>query len=172
MSLKLITRVILALIIGVGIVSCMKENENPYVPPTKAEETELLKEYIDTIQNRGMDVDTTDIGVYYVTDSVGNGTFPMTGDTCVVSYAGFFVNGQIFDPGSEEYEFVLGDEDLVIGWNDGMRMIDEDGKAYLIIPSDFAYGISGVQDYYGNYVIPPNTTVVFYVEMLDIKPYN
>ncbi|HYQ58124.1 MAG TPA: FKBP-type peptidyl-prolyl cis-trans isomerase [Draconibacterium sp.] len=172
MSLKLIKRFLLALIIGGTVMSCMKENENPFVPPTKAEETALLNEYLDSIQNWGMDIDTTGLGVYYVTDSIGNGVFPVFGDTCVVSYTGFFINGQTFDQGSADYEFVLGNEVLIDGWNDGMRMIDKEGRAYLIIPSDHAYGISGVQDYYGNYLIPPNTTVVFYVEMVDIKPYN
>lgn len=166
MNLKLVTRFLLAIIIGVAVVSCMDEGEE-YIPPTKAEEEAILNDYLDTLANRGLDIDTTALGVYYVTDSVGNSIYPIYGDTCVVKYTGFFIGGGVFDStGDNTWEFVLGSEGLIDGWNDGMQVIDEGGEAYLIIPSELGYGETGYS------TVPPNTSLVFAVEMVEIKPLN
>ncbi|WP_297093636.1 FKBP-type peptidyl-prolyl cis-trans isomerase [uncultured Draconibacterium sp.] len=171
MNLRLVTRFLLAIIIGVTVVSCMDESE-PYVPPTKAEEAAMLEVYLDTLANRGLDIDTTAMGVYYITDSIGNGIFPQQGDTCVVKYTGSFMDGTIFDSTWDDtWEFVLGyvgenGEGTIAGWTDGVSVIDEGGSAFLIIPSELGYGETGA----GN--IPPNTTIVFSVEMVEIKPLN
>ncbi|WP_319266506.1 FKBP-type peptidyl-prolyl cis-trans isomerase [uncultured Draconibacterium sp.] len=166
MKMRLVTRLLLAIIIGVAVASCIDEGE-PYIPPTKAEEQALLNIYLDTLTNRGLDIDTTALGVYYVTDSVGNGTFPQVGDTCVVKYVGSFIDGSIFDStGENTWEFELGTEGLIDGWNNGMTVIDEGGQAFLIIPSELGYGETG----YGT--VPPNTTIVFSVEMVEIKPLH
>lgn len=166
MNLRLVTRFLVAIIIGVIVVSCIDEAE-PYVPPTKAEEAALLEIYLDTLANRGLDIDTTALGVYYITDSIGNGTYPEVGDTCVVKYTGSFMDGSIFDTSGENtWEYVLGAEGVIDGWNDGTSVIDEGGSAFLIIPSELGYGETGA----GN--IPPNTTIVFSVEMVEIKPLH
>ena len=166
MNLKLITRFLLVSIIAVAVFACNDDDYN-YDPPTKAEETALLHEYLDTLSNRGYQVDSTDLGVYYIIDSVGNGTYPVVGDTCLVKYTGYFVAGGAFDSsGDDTWEFVLGTEGLIEGWNDGMQVIDEGGEALLIIPSELGYGDSG----YG--IIPPNTSLVFAIEMVEIKPLN
>ncbi|MDX8339811.1 FKBP-type peptidyl-prolyl cis-trans isomerase [Draconibacterium sp. IB214405] len=166
MNWRLVTRFLLAIIIGVVVVSCIEEGEE-YIPPTQAEEDALLSEYLDTLQNRGLDIDTTALGVYYVIDSVGNGTYPVIGDTCEVMYTGFFIDGSVFDStGDNTWEFELGDEGVIPGWTDGMQVIDEGGRAFLIIPSELAYGTTG----YGS--VPPNTSLVFVVDMVEIKPLD
>ena len=164
--MKLVTKLLLAIIIGVTVASCIDDPE-PYIPPTKAEEDALLKTYLDTLDNRGFDIDTTALGVYYITDSIGNGTFPQDGDTCVVKYTGRFIDGSIFETtGETTWEYVLGSENLIDGWNDATRFIDEEGSAFLIIPSELGYGEDGAGQ------IPPNTTTVFWIEMVEIKPHN
>lgn len=164
MNLKLITRFLLVSIIAVAVFAC---NDDEYTPPTKVEEQALLNEYLDTLTNRGYQVDSTALGVYYIIDSIGNGTYPAVGDTCVVKYTGFLVTGGAFDSsGDDTWEFVLGTEGFIDGWNDGMKVIDEGGEAHLIIPSELGYGEMG----YG--IIPPNTSLVFAVEMVEIKPLN
>jgi FKBP-type peptidyl-prolyl cis-trans isomerase len=164
--MKLVTKLLLAIIIGVAVASCIDDPE-PYIPPTKAEEDALLKTYLDTLDNRGFDIDTTALGVYYITDSIGNGTFPQDGDTCVVKYTGRFIDGSIFETtGETTWEYVLGTENLIDGWNDATRCIDEEGSAFLIIPSELGYGEDGAGQ------IPPNTTTVFWIEMVEIKPHN
>ena len=170
MKLDLVKKLLLVAVIGVFVASCMNEGEE-YVPPTKAEEMSLLNEYLDTLTNRGLDIDTTALGVYYVIDSVGNGTFPAYGDTCVVKYVGSFISGTIFDASAYHNEagtftFELGVDGMIDGWTDGVQLIDEGGKAYLIVPSEFGYGSNGYSS------IPPNTTLVFSIEMVEIKPLN
>nr|WP_321356930.1 FKBP-type peptidyl-prolyl cis-trans isomerase [uncultured Draconibacterium sp.] len=166
MNLKLVTRFLLAIVIGVAIVSCIDDGEE-YIPPTKAEEAALLDVYLDTLANRGLDIDTTALGVYYITDSIGNGTYPEVGDTCVIKYTGSFMDGSIFDStGDETWEFILGTEGVIDGFNDGVSVIDEEGSAFLIIPSELGYGETGAGH------IPPNTTIVFKVDVVEIKPLH
>lgn len=170
MKLDLVKKLLLVAVIGVFVASCMNEGED-YVPPTKAEEESLLNEYLDTLSNRGVEVEQTALGVYYVIDSIGNGTYPVDGDTCVVKYIGTFIDGSAFDASawhSEEgtFTFVLGVDQMIAGWTDGVKQIDEEGTGYLIIPSEHGYGSTG------NSTIPPNTTLVFGIEVVEIKPLN
>lgn len=148
--------------------SCLKINDEEV--PTREEEQLGLKNYIDNLIAKGNDVDTTDLGVYYVTITEGTGEYPKTGDTITVGYAGYFSNGYLFDSSiwhnskDSTYTFVLDKEKHIKGWDDGMKVINKKGKAQLIIPSDFAYGSSGAG------IIPPFQTLVFVVSMKDIKP--
>uniref|UniRef100_UPI003216B422 FKBP-type peptidyl-prolyl cis-trans isomerase n=1 Tax=uncultured Draconibacterium sp. TaxID=1573823 RepID=UPI003216B422 len=170
MNLRFFTKLVFAALLIGFVASCMKDDSEPYVPPTHEEEMALLDQYIDTLENRGYDVDTTEMGVYYVVDSVGTGDFPVDGDTCVVKYTGFFIGGTIFDAsGDNTFEVVLGDGDVIDGWEDGLKVFNKGSEGYLIIPSEYAYGSKGSYDYYGYLKIPPYTTVLFHVEMVDIK---
>ncbi len=163
MKLGLLKNLLLVGIIGVFAVSCIDEVE-PYVPPTKAEELALLDTYIEQLEDSGLNVDTTSLGVYYVVDSVGVGEFPIDGDTCTVNYTGFFLSGDVFDySGANPFKVVLGEQNVIAGWEDGLKVLNKGAKGYLIIPSDFAYGTNGYSS------IPPNTTLVFNIEMLDIE---
>lgn len=160
---KVLHKFLFLLIAGVLVISCIDENN--YTPPTQAEERALLREYLDTLTNRGLDIDTTEMGVYYIIDSLGSDTFPAYGDTCSVLYTGFLINGTIFDSSyGQEFKFTIGDERLIPGWNDGMYNFSQGSRGYIIIPSEFAYGSTGSGS------IPPNTTLVFQIQMLAIKP--
>lgn len=169
MNLRFFTKLVCAVVLIGFVASCIGEDYEDYVPPTYEEEMALLNEYLDTISNRGYDVDTTDLGVYYLIDSVGTGDFPVNGDTCVVKYTGMFMDGAVFDAsGNTTFEVVLGENRVISGWEDGLKVFNKDAKGVLIIPSEFAYG-TGKYDRYGNLVIPPYTTLIFSVEMVDIK---
>jgi FKBP-type peptidyl-prolyl cis-trans isomerase len=156
------------LLVAVLGTSCLNINEEEET--TREEEQLNLKNYIDNLITKGNDIDTTDLGVYYVTIEEGTGDYPKTGDTLTVGYAGYFSDGYLFDSSfwhnstDSTYTFVLGNPPLIKGWDDGMKVINKNGKAQLIIPSDFAYGSAG------SGVIPPFQTLVFVVSMKDIKP--
>ncbi len=155
------------LLVGLGT-SCLKIDET--IESTREEEQLNLKNYIDNLLSKGNDVDTTDLGVYYITLDEGTGDYPETGDTLTVGYAAYFSDGYLFDSSiwhnstDSTYTFVLGNPPLIQGWDDGMKVINKNGKAQLIIASDFAYGSSG------SGVIKPFQTLVFVVSMKDIKP--
>ena len=167
MKLDLVKKLVFALVIGITAVSCMDDSDNDYTPPTLEEEMDYLNEYIDTLQNRGFDIDTTDLGVYYVIDSIGDGEFPTFGDTLDVNYTGFFLSGDVFDhSGGNPYEVILGETSVIEGWTDGLQKFNKGGRGYLIIPSEYGYGSTG----YGS--IPPFTTIVFNITLEDIKFAN
>ena len=138
-------------------------------PRTEADELASLEVYIDTLHNRGLDVDTTAMGIYYIIDSLGNGPYPVPGDTCIVKYDGYTLDGYMFDSSSRhntdgKYEFILGNPPLIEGWDNGVQVINQGSTVYLIIPSEFAYGANGVYPSIG-----PYQTLIFKIEMVEIK---
>ncbi|MCY1722237.1 FKBP-type peptidyl-prolyl cis-trans isomerase [Prolixibacteraceae bacterium Z1-6] len=164
MNLRFLTKLVFAALLMGFVVSCFNDDTDEYIPPTYEEEMALLSEYLDSLQSRGFDVDTTDMGVYYLIDSIGEGDFPVYGDTCSVKYTGFFLSGNIFDSsGDNTFDVVLGEEKVISGWEDGLQVFNTGSKGYLIIPSEFAYGSTG------NWSIPPYTTLIFYIDMVEIK---
>jgi len=155
---------------GFFLSSCLDINV-PENESTEAEELQLLSNYLDAIVAGGNDLDTTDLGVYYVTLQEGEGDYPQNGDTLEVGYAGYFVDGTLFDASDfyEEggtFEFILGDPPIFEGWDNGIKVINKNAEVQLIIPSKLAYGGDGSGS------IPPYRTLVFVVEMKEIKPAN
>ena len=109
---------------------------------------------------------TTASGLKYVDRVVGKGPVPKQGDTVVVNYTGRFTSGKVFDTsvGKKPFEFALGRGQVIKGWDEGVGGMHVGGKRKLTVPPDLAYGSRG---YPG--VIPPNSTLIFDVELLKIK---
>lgn len=104
-------------------------------------------------------------GVLYKVDKAGTGSAPTDSDTVVVNYKGTLVDGTEFDNSykrGEPLSFRL--DGVIPGWTEGLKHIKKGGKIQLVIPPEQAYGKTGVPG------IPANSTLVFDVELLDIKP--
>jgi peptidylprolyl isomerase len=120
---------------------------------------------VDTMMTTGMT--TTRTGLKYSDVKVGTGRTADKGQTVIVNYTGRFVsNGSIFDSseGRDPFEFKLGAGKVIAGWEEGVKGMKVGGKRVLLIPPDLAYGPSGYPP-----VIPPNSTLKFDVELVDIK---
>ncbi|WP_289665795.1 peptidylprolyl isomerase [Flavobacterium panacagri] len=111
--------------------------------------------------------DKTESGLRYKMIQKGEGKRAEAGKTVSVHYEGSLENGKVFDssyPRKKPIEFKLGIGQVIEGWDEGIALLQVGDKARFVIPSDLAYGPSGAGG-----VIPPNATLVFDVELMDVK---
>ena len=97
----------------------------------------------------------------------GAGRLPNTGETVVVHYTGWLTDGKKFDSSVDRdkpFLFVLGQGQVIPGWDEGVAKMKVGSKFQLIIPPELGYGKRGAGG-----VIPPNSTLIFDVELLGVK---
>ena len=107
----------------------------------------------------------TDSGLVFLSLREGSGASPAPTDTVKVNYRGTFIDGMEFDSSykrNQPAEFVL--NQVVKAWTEGLQKMKVGGKAKLVCPPSLAYGDQGA-----GATIPPNATLVFEVELLEIK---
>jgi peptidylprolyl isomerase len=114
---------------------------------------------------------TTASGLKIIDTKVGDGATPKTGQNCVMHYTGWLYNGGVkgekFDSSvdrGEPFTFAIGTGQVIGGWDEGVASMKVGGKRTLIIPPELGYGSRGAGG-----VIPPNATLMFDVELLDVK---
>ncbi len=110
----------------------------------------------------------TNSGLKYKVSKKGNGPNAKIDDVLSVHYSLKLVDGSEIDSSftrGEPIEFTCGVGQVIKGWDEAMQLLNKGSKATLVIPSELGYGITGA----GNGVIPPNATLIFEVELLDIK---
>ena len=114
---------------------------------------------------------TTPSGMKMTDTVVGSGATPRRGQTCVMHYTGWLyqngAKGQKFDSSLDRgrpFEFPIGLQRVIPGWDEGVATMKVGGKRTLIIPPELGYGSRGAGG-----VIPPNATLIFDVELLDVK---
>ncbi|HYO52287.1 FKBP-type peptidyl-prolyl cis-trans isomerase [Archangium sp.] len=98
---------------------------------------------------------------------VGTGTEATSGKTVTVHYVGTLTNGSKFDSSrdrNEGFTFRLGAGQVIQGWDKGVAGMKVGGLRKLTIPPEMGYGARGFPP-----VIPPNSTLVFEVELLDVR---
>ena len=109
----------------------------------------------------------TESGLRYQFIQKGEGKQAEAGKTVSVHYEGSLENGKVFDssyPRKKPIEFRLGQGQVIEGWDEGIALLRVGDKARFVIPSDLGYGPSGAGG-----VIPPNATLIFDVELMDVK---
>lgn len=110
---------------------------------------------------------TTSSGLQYWDIAVGNGATAVAGSTVKVHYSGFLTSGQKFDSSrdrGEPFSFLLGAGQVIKGWDEGVAGMKVGGKRQLRIPPELGYGSAGAGG-----AIPPNATLIFDVELLDVS---
>jgi len=109
----------------------------------------------------------TESGLRYQIIQEGNGLKAEKGKTVSIHYKGQLPDGTVFDSSykrNQPLDFVLGLGQVIAGWDEGVALLKVGDKARLVIPSDLAYGSEGAGG-----VISPNATLVFDVELMDVK---
>ncbi|MEB3702275.1 FKBP-type peptidyl-prolyl cis-trans isomerase [Candidatus Bealeia paramacronuclearis] len=111
---------------------------------------------------------TTASGLQYQDLKVGTGAEPQKGQKVVVHYTGWLEsNNEKFDSSvdrGQPFSFTLGQGMVIQGWDEGVASMKVGGARRLTIPANLGYGARGAGG-----VIPPNATLVFDVELLDVK---
>jgi FKBP-type peptidyl-prolyl cis-trans isomerase len=109
---------------------------------------------------------TTPSGLKYQDLVLGDGALAEPGKRISVHYTGWLTDNTKFDSSvdrGQPFDFVLGQGQVIRGWDEGVKGMRVHGKRRLTIPSDLGYGPRGQGP------IPPNATLIFEVELLDVK---
>ncbi len=125
----------------------------------------LAAQAADKGKTEGKEVKTRS-GLKYIDQKLGKGAVAKAGDVVEVHYTGRLTDGKKFDSSldrNEPFKFKLGAGMVIKGWDEGIQGMRAGGKRKLIIPPDLAYGKRGAGK-----VIPPDSTLVFEVELLKV----
>jgi FKBP-type peptidyl-prolyl cis-trans isomerase len=151
-------------------------NEEMQAAMAKAREAHQAKSEVEGKENKAKgdkflsenkskpDVKSTASGLQYQILTEGSGASPKETDTVKVHYKGTLLDGTQFDSSyerKEPAEFPL--KGVIRGWTEGLQLMKVGGKMRLFVPSDLAYGPQGRPG------IPPNSVLIFEVELLEIK---
>ena|SRR5690625_746551 len=152
------------LTIALPLVACGPSGDpgadGPFADPATIEYAVDLDVQIDEMTR-------TESGLYYRDIVVGDGPVAEPGQNVVVHYTGWLPDGRKFDSSrdlGQHFVFHLGGGQVIAGWDEGVAGMRVGGRRQLVIPPHLAYGERGAGG-----VIPPNATLVFDVELVDIE---
>jgi FKBP-type peptidyl-prolyl cis-trans isomerase len=142
-----------------------------------AAEASTIEEYA---KEKGLTLQKTENGLYYMIEQEGNGDEVTPGTTMYVNYAGYLLDGTLFDTSfpeiakannvfneGREYSPLpvnVGMGQVIPGWDEGLLLLKNGAKAKFLIPSPLAYGEAGA-----GAMIPANSPLIFDVEVTDVQ---
>lgn len=136
-----------------------------------AENAKMISEKVTTILNDytsgtlASSIKTTPSGLKYIVHEEGTGALPETGKPVSVNYYGTLMDGNRFDDSwsrGQAFQFILGQGQVIKGWDEGVALLKKGSKASLFIPAELAYGAEGSPP-----AIPANSELMFYIEVMD-----
>lgn len=119
---------------------------------------EIIEKYL---ADNDLTAESTASGLYYIVNQQGSGSNPTSTSDVTVAYIGYYTNGSTFDQSSVSgVTFNL--QNVIKGWTEGIPKFKQGGSGVLLIPSALGYGPNG------NSTVPPNTVLIFDVEILEV----
>lgn len=149
--------------IGPKMDEFMQKKQNAYLAKAKTASLAANTEFFKKLE-ANKNIVTLPSGLRYEIIKAGDGAFPKATDTVKVHYHGTLVDGTVFDSSvqrKEPAEFGL--DQVIPGWTEGIQKVAKGGKIKLYVPPQLAYGDDGRPG------IPPSSTLIFEVEILDVK---
>jgi len=140
-----------------------KKKKDQLLETNKKQESSLRQKYL---KEHNINAKPTASGLVYVEKIKGTGARAVAGKKVKVHYTGTLLNGTKFDSSRDKGEplsFTLGQNQVIKGWDEGVALMNVGGRATLIVPSDIGYGAENQG------AIPPYSTLVFDVELLEVK---
>lgn len=150
--------------IGPEMDKFLQQKQQQYLDVLKQEGLAASAKFLAEIKTKP-GVTTLPSGLAYEIVQQGSGEFPKATDTVKVHYTGTLIDGTVFDSSlqrNEPSEFAL--DQVIPGWTEGIQKINKGGKIKLYVPPHLAYGDDARPG------IPPASTLIFDVELLDLKP--
>ena len=137
------------------------------LPAVLAQREKLPPEDLAFVEKTWPEAKKTNTGIRYIILQEGRGEMPKPGDKVAVLYIGRLLNGTVFDQATEKdkaFTFRVAREQVIQGWDQVLQLMKTGEKRLVIIPPELAYGTRGQPP-----KIPRNATLVFEVELLEIK---
>ncbi len=150
--------------IGPAMDEFMQKKQQAYLSKLKEQNSAANTSYFAKLKENKAVV-ALPSGLHFEVVQAGTGATPKATDTVKVHYTGKLVDGSVFDSSvqrGEPAEFQL--DQVIPGWTEGLQKVQKGGKIKLHVPPQLAYGDDGRPS------IPPGSTLIFEVELLDIKP--
>ena len=123
---------------------------------------EKMDEYLST--SSLSNILDTQSGILYEITTAGAGDNVKTGDDVSINYKGYLLNGVVFDQNTTgTFDYTVGTDGLIEGWVEAVSLLNKGAKGTFVIPSTLCYGRTGFN------TIPPNTVLIFDIEIIDIK---
>ena len=157
---------ILSILFTSSCIDNVDDNPNSRNPEKEMRELNVA---LATLIADGWDIDTTEMGIYYIVHEEGEGPMVSEGDSVSLEYKGYLLGGLVFDATSFRYDdgiwnFVFSSSELIPGFADGLSVMNKGATIDMIIPSQYAYGEKGQG------LIEPFTTLLFTAKLHDLKP--
>lgn len=156
--------------IGPQMDAYMQKKQGDYMAKLKQQSAAQAEAFFAHLKSNKNVVETPS-GLRYEIVRQGSGPYPKSTDTVKVDYTGTLIDGTVFDTSkqprqqgatAEPAEFAL--DGVIAGWTEGLQKINKGGEIKLYVPANLAYGDDGRTG------IPPGSTLIFDIELLDIKP--
>lgn len=161
---------LIVLALALAALSLFKKNDGPTAPVEKKTERSVEKDNVnkqkEVLNNQNNNKEAMEVKIETTQEGIGDRVVK-NGDTISVHYTGKLEDGSKFDSSldrGQPFEFTIGQGMVIQGWEQGLLGMKKGEKRILTIPSELGYGSRGAAG-----VIPPNATLIFEVELIDIK---